>query len=87
MLKLDKIYCMFGIGMYFIYDMVKIFLNSFIEFIFFCSNRFEMFIENIFFYLLLNLIYLDLVDNKLIFGRYIFFVKGMKSLKFLDLYE
>lgn len=51
MLKLDKIYCMFGIGMYFIYDMVKIFLNSFIEFIFFCSNRFEMFIENIFFYL------------------------------------
>ncbi|XP_011440698.3 toll-like receptor 4 [Magallana gigas] len=86
-LKLDKIHCTFGIGTYLTHDMVKIFLNSSIEFISLRSNRLEMSIENISSYLPPNLTYLDLADNKLTFGRYILSVKGMKSLKFLDLHE
>lgn len=82
---MDKIYCIFGRGIYIIEDMVYVFWDIFIENIFFKSNRIEMVVCSVCYYLFLNLINVDIFDNRLIFGVYVFMVYVLRNFKFVNL--
>ncbi|XP_062569045.1 uncharacterized protein LOC134231144 [Saccostrea cucullata] len=84
-LKLDKIHCTFGMGTYLTVDIVKKLVHSSITYLSIASNRLEMAEYNTALYFPPNLTFLNLSDNKLTFGGYVFHMKDMENLKTIDL--
>ncbi|XP_061178660.1 toll-like receptor 4 [Saccostrea echinata] len=84
-LKLDKIHCTFGMGTYLTVDIVKNLANSSIKNLAIASNRLEMAEYNTPLYLPPNLEFLNLSDNKLTFGKYVYQMKAMKNVQRIDL--
>uniref|UniRef100_A0A8W8NSE1 TIR domain-containing protein n=1 Tax=Magallana gigas TaxID=29159 RepID=A0A8W8NSE1_MAGGI len=84
-LKLDKIHCTFGRGIYITEDMVHALRDTSIENISLKSNRIEMAARSVYYYLPPNLTNADISDNRLTFGAYVLTAYAFRNLKFANL--